>query len=525
MSEADVPVLIIGAGPTGLVLALWLTRLGVGVRIVDRAAEPGTTSRAVGVQARTLELYDQMGLAGALIDAGVRVQALHLWVGGKSTARVPFGEIGEGLSPYPYMLTYGQDEHERMLIARLAELGVHVDREMELAGFAQDVDVVRATLRDARGAETTCTARYLAGCDGAHSMVREGICAGFPGGTYAQLFYVADVVATGQAINDEIHVDLDEADLLAVFPLKGQGHARYIGTVRAEAEAQGAQRTFADVSDRAMRKMKLETSEVRWFSTYHVHHRVADAFQGGRAFLLGDAAHIHSPAGGQGMNTGIGDAINLSWKLASVIRGTAPEVLLESYEQERIAFARRLVATTDRGFTFASSRGRFAAFVRMRIFPLIAPTLTTFGPLRRFMFRTISQLIVQYRRSTLSAGADGEVRGGDRLPWVPSASGTGDNFAPLRSFDWQVHVYGTPSADVRSACESLGLPLHAFGWSAEARHKGMQEGSAYLVRPDGYLAGVFGSARASELSEYFRTRGIQPVAPAARLRQPRGPHS
>ena len=525
MSDAAVPVLIVGAGPTGLVLALWLTKQGVRVRIVDKAAQPGTTSRAVGVQARTLEMYDQMGLADALIDSGVRVQALHLWVGGKSAARVPFGEIGRGLSPYPYLLTYGQDEHERLLVARLAELGVHVERQVELAGFTQDADVVRATLRDVLGAETTCTAQYLAGCDGAHSAVRQGIGAGFPGGTYAQLFYVADVVATGQAINDEVHVDLDEADLLAVFPLKGAGHARYIGTVRAETEARGSEHTFADVSDRAMQKMKLETSEVRWFSTYRVHHRVADTFRGGRAFLLGDAAHIHSPAGGQGMNTGIGDAINLSWKLASVLDGRAAESLLASYEQERIAFARRLVATTDRGFTFASSPGRIAAFVRMRIFPVIAPTLTTFGPLRRFMFRSISQLVIQYRGSALSGGDAGEVRGGDRLPWIPVSSGSGDNFAPLRSFDWQVHVYGAPSAGVASSCESLGLKLHVFGFTPEARRKGMREGSAYLVRPDGYLAGVFAAARSSELGEYFSARGIRPGAAPVRATQPRTPRS
>src|SRR5262249_45786908 len=187
----DCPVLIVGAGPTGLVLALWLTRLGVRVRIIDKTAGPGTTSRAVAVQARTLELYRQVDLAGAVVEAGVQVAAANLWVGGAKAARLPLGRLGEG--PFPYALTYPQDAHERLLIERLDALGVQVERPTELLRFEQHPERVRAVLRRADGSEEVCEAAYLAGCDGAHSTVREALATGFPGGTYSGVFYVADV--------------------------------------------------------------------------------------------------------------------------------------------------------------------------------------------------------------------------------------------------------------------------------------------------------------------------------------------
>src|SRR5215831_19681051 len=312
-SMTDCLVLIVGAGPTGLVLALWLTRFGVRVRIIDKTAEPGTTSRAVAVQARTLELYRQVGLSGAVVEAGVKVVAANLWVGGARAARLPLGRLGEELSPFPYALTYPQDAHERLLIERLDALGVKVERRTELVRFDQHPEQVRAVLRRADGSEEVCEAAYLAGCDGAHSTVREALATGFPGGTYSGLFYVADVDAAGPAADGDIHVDLEEADFLAVFPLKGPGRLRLVGPVRWEPDREHRELTFDDVGKRAVGNLKLAIAKLNWFSTYRVHHRVAARFRVGRAFLLGDAAHVHSPVGGQGMNTGIGDAVNLAW--------------------------------------------------------------------------------------------------------------------------------------------------------------------------------------------------------------------
>jgi hypothetical protein len=239
---------------------------------------------------------------------------------------------------------------------------------------------------------------------------------------------------------------------------------------------------------------------------------VANHFARGRAFLLGDAAHIHSPVGGQGMNTGIGDAVNLAWKLAVVLHGRADASLLESYEPERIAFARRLVATTDKGFTVVTSSGAIARLLRLNIVPLLLPFLFAFKPVRRYLFRTVSQTKVNYRESSLSAGRAGAVHGGDRLPWVPAASdgAAQDNFAPLTSLDWQVHVYGKAGPEIEAECARRKLPLHVFPWRREMRWSGLRRNALYLVRPDGYVALADPECNATSIATYFDARKLTP---------------
>lgn len=505
MQKSD--VLIIGAGPTGLVLALWLTRLGVKVRIIDKTAAPGTTSRALAVQARTLELYAQLDLSDSVIAKGHRTPAANLWVGGERKARIPLNDIGKGLTPYPFLHIFPQDEHEKLLVAKLESLGVSVERQTELVHFAEQPNGVVAHLRGADGGESDCEATYVAGCDGARSKVRETIGTGFPGGTYEHLFYVADVKAKGPAVDGELHIDLDVADFIAVFPLAGEGRARLIGTVRDERAGRADTLTFDDVSNDAIGQMKLTPTEIHWFSTYHVHHRVTQHFRKGRAFLIGDAAHIHSPAGGQGMNTGIGDAINLAWKLAAVVKGRASDTLLDSYEAERIGFARRLVASTDRAFTFATGQGQLAAFVRTRLAPIVLPALFKVGAVRRFAFRTISQTMINYRGSLLSRGTAGRVHGGDRLPWV--AIEGADNFAPLTSMGWQVHVYGETSSELTAWCRQHSLPLHVFAWRPEHGNAGLARNALYLMRPDSYVALAEADGSPDALERYFAETAIR----------------
>jgi 2-polyprenyl-6-methoxyphenol hydroxylase-like FAD-dependent oxidoreductase len=525
-------VLIAGAGPTGLVLALWLRRFGVALRLIDKAAAPGTTSRALGVQARTLEFYRQLGLADDVVARGLEFGAANLWARGRHAARAAFGEMGKGVSPYPYMLIFPQDEHERLLVEHLAAEGVTVERNTELLGFEEDGARILARLRKPDGSEEACAADYLAGCDGARSRVRDAIGAGFPGGTYEHLFYVADTVASGPVVNGELHVALDDTDFLAAFPMRGAGRVRLVGMVRAPEEGHGPI-AWDDVGRDVLGRLGVTVERVNWFSTYHVHHRVAGSFRRGRVFLLGDAAHIHSPVGAQGMNTGIADATNLAWKLAAVLDGRAAPSLLDSYEPERIAFARRLVATTDRAFTAVTSPGRLARFIRIRVMPRLFPLLTRPAAFRRFMFRTISQTALHYRASTLSEGRAGRVAGGDRLPWVPAgaasdaaaveggsaADGPDDNFAPLASLDWQVHVYGAPAPRLAAFCAARGLALHVRPWLPAARRAGLKQGAAYLVRPDGYVALADPRAEPAPLERYLDARGIrlsrEPVARAA----------
>jgi hypothetical protein len=240
---------------------------------------------------------------------------------------------------------------------------------------------------------------------------------------------------------------------------------------------------------------------------------VTQHFRKRRAFLLGDAAHIHSPAGGQGMNTGIGDAINLAWKLAAVLAGRAGDNLLDSYEAERIGFARRLVATTDRIFSFVTAEGRIADVMRTRVAPVLLPMAVSLGPVREYIFRTVSQIMLNYRRGPLSRGAAGHVHGGDRLPWAP-VDGV-DNFDTLATMDWQVHVYGSASAELAAWCAAHNVPLHIFGWRSEYETAGLARDALYLLRPDTYVALADGSGAPNALDRYFADHGIQlaPLSP------------
>jgi 2-polyprenyl-6-methoxyphenol hydroxylase-like FAD-dependent oxidoreductase len=487
---ADTDVLIAGAGPTGLALALWLTHSGVRVRIVDKVAEPGTTSRALAVHARTLELYRQIGIADAVVERGLKFAAANLWVKGRQVAHVYFGEMGAGISPFPYIVIFPQDEHERLLIERLASVGVAIERPVELIGLDDRGDRVVARLRTADGREEICEAAYLAGCDGARSKVRELLGIGFPGNTYTHRFYVADTEASGPIVNHQLHVALDEADFMAAFPLKGEGHVRLVGIVRDDSANDLDKLGWNDVSRGVIERLGVIVRRVNWFSTYHVHHRVVSRFRQGRVFLLGDAAHIHSPVGGQGMNTGIGDAVNLAWKLAAVVQSRTDERVLDTYEPERIAFAQRLVATTDRAFQLVTSDGPLARFVRLHVVPHVLPLIAASERVRRFMFRTVSQTSIEYRSSALSDGVAGSVHAGDRLPWVKVTDGAdgADNYEPLRILDWQLHVYGEAHAQISTLCRARGIALHTFVWRDGFSKVGFERNALYLVRPDGYVA-------------------------------------
>lgn len=483
---SDIPVLIDGAGPTGLVLALWLAKAGIRFRLIDKASSAGTTSRALGVHARTLEFYRQLGISHEVNDLGFAFPGVNLWSNRLIKAHFELGPIGRELTPFPYVLIFPQDEHEELLIRHLAELGIEVERETELLSFTTDAAGVSARLKMRSGEFQTVRADFLAGCDGAHSRVRELLKTDFEGSTYADLYYVADISGAGPALNGELHVALDEAEFLAVFPLKGRGHARLIGVLRHH--EQGKAVTWLDVSPKIFRALALEVSEVQWFSTYRVHHRVAARFQTGRVFLLGDAAHIHSPVGAQGMNTGIGDAVNLAWKLAEVIKGLSSDDILRTYQIERRAFARRLVRTTDFAFEFISSPGPWARVIRTRVIPVILPLALSFTFTKRLLFRTVSQTGISYRKSPMSRGQKRRLHGGDRLPWLASV----DNFAPLRSRDWQVHVYGPLEID----SAEISVPVHRFPWNDEMRKKRFSRKALYLVRPDGHIALVAKSSEA-----------------------------
>ncbi len=500
------PVLIVGAGPTGLILALWLTRLGVAVRIIDKNADAGKESRAIGIQAHTLEQYQQIGLAEEIIKNGIKADMLTIRKNGDKTFSLPLIDMGKGLSPFPFFLFLPQDEHEKILIEHLRHAGVNIERNTELQTFTQKKKHVEVTLKSERGLETIDFA-YLCGCDGARSTIRNRLNIKFPGGTYSQIFYVADVMARrGDYTNHNLQICVSQKDFCLVLPVRSTGSLRLIGIVPEERENKDAI-TFEDVLPSLSNNTDIKVESLNWFSTYHVHHRVANHFRLNHVFLMGDAAHIHSPAGAQGMNTGIGDAINLAWKIAAVLKDNASTSLLDTYEIERKTFANQLVETTDKLFQIMTDKGLLGKCWRGFIFPYLLPLLFRLPSIRRFFFKLTSQIKINYRQSALSKGHANTLYGGDRLPWVKYE--TTDNFSSLKSMNWQIHIYGEASETFAIDIKNLNLELHIFPWNKQAENAGLEKDAIYLIRPDGYISYIDNHQDIQKLETFYNALNLK----------------
>lgn len=404
-------------------LANQLARRGVRARIIDRHAGPARESRALGVQARTLEIYAHLGIADQAVALGKRADGAVLWAQGRRAARVPLGDIGRDVSPYPYLLVLGQDDNERLLGDALRARGLAVQWNTELVGLAQDTDRVTATLKNPDGTSSEVTVPWLAGCDGARSTVRELSGIAFEGAPYQHVFFVADVQMTGSMARDVLNVYLWRRGFHLLFPMRGTDHWRIVGILPPHLRGRDDV-TFEETIPTLRHDVGTELSfqACNWYSTYRIHHRRAARFHDRRCFLLGDAAHIHSPVGGQGMNTGLQDAYNLAWKLALVVSGRAAAALVHSYEDERLPVANHLLKRTDRLFSIIVSDNWLLGLIRTRLMPKIMGLALRTAGVRRIAFRTISQTGIRYRTSPLSqalAGLpDDGPRAGDRFPWL-----------------------------------------------------------------------------------------------------------
>lgn len=473
-------VLIAGAGPSGLALAISLSRQGIPFTIIDKNDGPGTTSRAMAVQARVLELYDQLGIADKIVVNGIIINKINFFKNKKHLARIPVGQLGQEMSAFPYVLILPQDAHENILVNELKSSGHDVKWNHELTSFEDDGDSVEAVIETGNGTETK-TFAYICGCDGASSTVRKALDIDFTGGTYRQTFFVADVES--ETVLEGPSIGFRDEYFCIGFPIRTMDQVRLIGLVPDEYKEDGeAPEDFSEMIPYAESILPVKLEKVNWYSSYRSHHRVAEKLRAGRAFIVGDAGHIHSPAGGQGMNTGIGDALNLAWKLSAVLKGKASESILDTYEPERIKFAHSLVNTTDRLFKFMVDRQRIRNFV----VPVFIPRLLRFNSMKERLFKTVSQIQINYHDSDLSAGESGDVKGGDRLPWI--RRGEVNNYRPLRTLDWQIHVYGEVGSDVETLVRETGLLLFHLPWDKTLESKGIKENSVYLVRPDGHIS-------------------------------------
>lgn len=479
----ETDVVIVGAGPTGLMLANCLARLGIGAVVLDSKSEPTRESRALVLQARTMEIFDQLGLIDRVLDEATIAGSIRPGFEKTAFGKITFSTLGSTVTPYPQLYVLEQSKNERILVDGLRDLGREV-----LWGHAFDAIEARAdggirvSSRTAAGEAVTIDARYCVGTDGSGSAVRESRGIPFEGRTNEHTFYVLDAVGVRGIDLESINGRFGQRHFLLTFPMGSGDHERLIGVVR---NPTGAAVLEPAVRDTLEQVFAVSYDRSLWFSTYRVHHRVARHFRDGAVFLAGDAAHVHSPVGAQGMNTGLQDAHNLACKLADVIAGRAPTTYLDRYEAERRPVALRLVSTTDTVFGVVTSERRRARLFRRWVARFIAPVAASFVPKLAGaprIFEYLSQTRIHYWMSPRAKRDAHGHRGtvvGRRLPW------NGDNFESLRAMTWQVHAYGMPSDVTVGLDASLGLPVTAF---ANIRNRKLDSERLYLVRPDGFVA-------------------------------------
>lgn len=517
----DIDVLIVGAGPTGLMLANQLGRHGVRVMIIDRHSGPAQQTRAMAVHARTLEIYAKLGIAEQAIALGRKGNGANMWAEGKHTARILLGDIGKSISPFPFVLMLGQDDNERILGERLNQQGISVQWNTELIALTQMADGVYATLKLPDGTHTKICAAYTAGCDGGHSAVREFCGIQFPGAPYEHVFFVADTEATGNMVPDELNVYLWRDGFHLFFPMAGKDRWRVIGILPKRLSGRD-DLTFNELSPDIQHEAgaNLAFKKCSWFSTYRIAHRAAEKFRDKRCFLLGDAAHVHSPMGGQGMNTGLQDAYNLAWKLALVVKGQASEKLLDSYEAERLPVARRLLSTTDRAFTMLVSNHWLAGIFRTRLLAKIVAFAMTFERAKQLAFRTISQTGIHYWQSPLSQTLGNlppnAPKAGDRFPWLQlkfQANGSAEDlFQKMDDTRYNLLVIGQAAPKELSQLDSLvktHVILNGVYNTQEFASVGIYGPAFFLMRPDGYIGLAGGSFVVDSVKTYLSNVGVR----------------
>jgi 2-polyprenyl-6-methoxyphenol hydroxylase-like FAD-dependent oxidoreductase len=496
----DTDVLVVGAGPTGLMLANQLVRRGIRTLIIDRHEGPSRETRALGVQARTLEIYCHLGIVDRALELGKVGTGGNIWAGGQRRARVGLGDAGDQLTPYPYILILGQDDNERIMGDNLRALGCSILWNTELLSLSQHHDSVTAALKMPDGSQRILEAAWVAGCDGARSIVREATGIEFSGAAYEHVFFVADTEVTGTMVPDELNVYLFKNGFHLLFPMRGKDHWRIVGILPPALHDNPDLKFDAVIpSLRGEAAENLSIKSCSWFSTYRIHHRRAERFRDLRCFLLGDAAHIHSPVGAQGMNTGLQDAYNLAWKLALVVQNRAKAALLDSYEQERIPVAQALLNGTDRAFRFIVSDTWLAGILRTKILARVAAFAVNRKAVQRLAFRTVSQTGIRYPKSALSKSfqvlPDTAPQAGDRLPWLRlkfTAPGpVEDIFQKFSDTHFHLILIGQPATSGATLGFGDLLQIHAIPTDPandqEFSRAKIPRPSFFLIRPDGYI--------------------------------------
>lgn len=514
--------MIVGAGPTGLTLAAYLARFGVSHRIVDKLAVPSDKSRALVVHVKSTELFQKLGAADELVAMGRKVLAASVYIQRETAFATEIGDIGVDDTPYPFVLFVSQAETERVLTNAVTAAGGVVERGIEVRSLETDANGVTAKLlHSATNSEETIRARFVVGCDGAHSIVRHSGDFEFEGEPYLQDFVLADAHLDIGA--PRLHLCFDDDGLVALFPFKEENRWRVLAT-RADAPPagpEGAKDPSLEEVQKLVERFTPFTAKLydpKWLARFRLHHRQADKYRDDRLLLAGDAAHIHSPAGGQGMNTGIQDAANLAWKLALVAKHGANDALLDTYDEERHPVGAQLLRTTDRLFSMNTTKHRAVVALRNFVVRRIAPHIVKTRS-RAAGFRFLSELDIAYPKSSIviDRGGRGGVHAGERAPDAPLGEGT--IFGATATVEHALLVFegddATAASDFAARMQAAKripvvriVPKDAA--SARKRYGIAKEGVA-VVRPDGYLGlraeGLDSAAIDAYLARIFGAHG------------------
>ncbi len=507
-------VIIVGAGPTGLSLACQFVRYGVDFVIIDKKETVTPYSKALGVHARTLEIYEQLELAESAVGQGTIAEKVRLLEGGEIRGEVELSSVGKGLSSYPYMLVLEQSKNERLLYDYLLAHDKDVLWQAEIEDFSQNGAGVTANIKFADGASESIEAKYLVGCDGAKSPVRHKLDLKFEGSTFERIFYVADAEIDWKFPHDALQVFLAEHGVVAFFPMPGADRYRIVGAFPEEFVKDEGDVLYEEIERRIREEAEidLEISHVNWFSTYKVHTRHVERFSSGRCFLAGDAAHVHTPAGGQGMNTGIQDAYNLAWKLAFVLQDKANAKILETYNAERLENAENLLKTTDRMFNLASGNDWLFNIIRTTVFPPMAKYILSFDAIKKRFFPLISQIGINYRHHALSRHDDDaafEIKAGDRMPYF--LDGGASIYDRLREPKFHLLAFSDGERDYQSIKNEIETDYkHSVDFSVVpiyphvAEIFGTDEPFTVLLRPDNYIGFISSKEELDDLKTYLK---------------------
>jgi 2-polyprenyl-6-methoxyphenol hydroxylase-like FAD-dependent oxidoreductase len=505
-------VLICGAGPTGLLMGCQLQRFGIECILVDQKEGIVAESRALAVQARTLQIYNQMGILEEALSQGIRAEKIKIIVNTRRLYEVPLKNLGQGLSDYAFLFVLEQNKNEKILYELFKKNGGEVLWNHTLQSFKQEDEGVKATITNGNGEQVVVVADWMVGADGSKSTVRHQLQVPFTGATYENIFYVADTAAKWPWGHDCLSLCLSDKTFTALFPLKGEDRFRLIGIF--PSAFQHEQVTDFSVIKNTVEEqleMNVDFMDTNWFSIYRVHHRCVSHFSEGRVFLAGDAAHIHSPVGGQGMNTGLQDAYNLAWKIALVIKDIASPALLESYNGERLRVAQKLVHTTDRAFSIVTSQKWFPKFFRLQIFPRVITTLFRIKKAGRFFFKGVSQIGINYSRSSLSVLHDGKLlQAGSLVPYVKINGVKIDDLLKFNGFTFFLFNVSITVETKQLIQHQLYNAIFQFideqlnEVNADAYSKFKVKTSAlFLVRPDNYLGYCDNTFSIDRLNDYL----------------------